>query len=352
MTTHVYCTYFDRHYLSRGLALYRSLQRYQPGAELWVLCLDEEAERTLGVLDALHLRVLSLKWLEEAQPALTAAKATRSRIEYYFTLTPSLIQQVRAQTHADRVTYLDADLYFFHDPSPIEREIGDAPIAIIEHRFPPALAHLQMYGRFNVGWLSFSRAAAAGDCLERWESQTIDWCYDRLEGDKFADQKYLDEWPHLYGDAVHVVDHPGANVAPWNLGRHRLETCEEGLCVDGTPVLFFHFHGMKQLGTSVVDTRLRDYGATVRREVLHRLYAPYVEELATIGRALGERQIAPQGIRSAAVSRHRLSPPLRNAVRFIRAWKQRPPRRDLVSVTPTADLPGSRPDLARDALPD
>ena len=37
MSDRVYCSYFDHNYLSRGVALYRSLQRHAPGARLWVL---------------------------------------------------------------------------------------------------------------------------------------------------------------------------------------------------------------------------------------------------------------------------------------------------------------------------
>src|SRR5258707_14734037 len=51
MAKRVYCTYFDHNYLSRGLALYHSLQRHAPGARLWVLCLSEACHQTLAALD-------------------------------------------------------------------------------------------------------------------------------------------------------------------------------------------------------------------------------------------------------------------------------------------------------------
>ena len=59
MNDRVYCTYFDHNYLSRGLALYHSLQRHAPGARLWVLCLSE---RCFDVLQQSALPFQPLAW--------------------------------------------------------------------------------------------------------------------------------------------------------------------------------------------------------------------------------------------------------------------------------------------------
>src|SRR5262249_17989444 len=143
-------------------------------------------------------------------------------VEYYFTLTPCLpLHILKTAPDVLRLTYVDADLFFFADPQPIMDEIGDAAIGVIEHRFPDDLVDLERYGRFNVGWLTFRNNATGLRCLEVWGGQCLDWCYDRLESGRFAEQKYLDEWPLRYG-SVRIIQHRGANVAPWNLNRFEI----------------------------------------------------------------------------------------------------------------------------------
>src|SRR5215475_12977085 len=103
------CTYFDRNFLVKGLTLYRSLVRHMPGKfELWVLCLDDITYELLSrlALDGLH--PISMSEFEAGDTALLAAKETRSRVEYFFTCTPSLpLFVLRRNPGLETVTYLD-----------------------------------------------------------------------------------------------------------------------------------------------------------------------------------------------------------------------------------------------------
>ena len=145
--TRYFCTYFDRNYLSRGLALYRSLQRYCPDFELWVLCMDRICFEALTTLALPGMHAIALHDFEKGDYDLLAAKENRTPIEYYFTCSPSLpLFILNNNPQVDLITYLDADLFFFAELKPIYEELADRSIGIIGHRFPPFLKDNEQFG--------------------------------------------------------------------------------------------------------------------------------------------------------------------------------------------------------------
>ncbi|MEY4938636.1 MAG: hypothetical protein RIQ93_371 [Verrucomicrobiota bacterium] len=213
------CTYFDRGFLIQGLALWRSLAAHDSAAVLWVLALDDFTTDFLRQLGEARLRVVPLARLERDDPELATARANRTRIEYYFTISPCWpIWLLRTQPEIDRITCLDADLFFFASPAPIfaAMEEARASVLITPHRFPRKLQHYEKHGKFNVGVLSFRNDEVGRSCLEDWRARCLAWCHDRLDADRYADQKYLDAWPRRLGQALVVLTHSGVNRAPWN----------------------------------------------------------------------------------------------------------------------------------------
>lgn len=271
-----FCTSFDHRYVAKGLAMWRSLKAHRPDAVLHVLCMDELCEAVLSGLDLQDVHLHRLAAVEEADPDLLRTKGTRSRTEYYFTITPCFPRHLlRSGLAAARLTYVDADLFFMADPQAIFDDIGSRSIGLIEHRFAPALADRLVYGRFNVGWITFGNDAVGRACLDAWRTACLDWCYDRLEDGRFADQKYLDAWPEQFA-SVAIVAHPGANLAPWNLGRHSLTASNGQPQADGLPVLFFHAHGFQLTGTTEGHRiNLADYAATTTPVLEDAILSPY-----------------------------------------------------------------------------
>lgn len=307
-----FCTLFDRNYLFRGLALYRSLERHAGKFTLFVLCMDDESFGTLSRLRLPNARPVRLAEFEDA--ALLQAKKTRSPLEYYWTCTPSLpLFVLEREPRADVVTYLDSDLFFYADPGPLFEEMGSASVMIHEHRFPPRLGHLAKHGRYNVGWVSFRRDDRGLAVLRRWREQCIDWCYHRPEEGRLGDQSYLDTWTRDF-DRVHVMRHNGGGLAPWNIEQYAITNRPDGrVFVDGDPLIFYHFHGVRTFEDGSIQRTHDAY--RLRPADIRLVYDPYAVALED---ARSEVQRVAPGFRFGL--EHRDAPAAKDAMLDVRAF--------------------------------
>jgi hypothetical protein len=177
-------------------------------------------------------------------PELLAVKPGRTRGEYCWTITSFTFQAVLdREPAAKRVTYLDADVFFFDDPRVLLRELDDSGkhVLITEHAYAPNYDRSHDSGRFCVQFLSADRSAGAGQVLRWWQERCLEWCFARYENGRFGDQVYLDQWPTLFGDKVHIVRQVEKTLAPWNV---RYFAQRAGGQV--RPVMY-HFHGLRLL---------------------------------------------------------------------------------------------------------
>jgi len=285
-----FCTYFDVNYLAQGITLYRSLSEHcDKPFRFYILCLDEETFDVLQRLNQENIIPIAMESVEEWDVRLLSAKENRSRIEYYFTLSPALPAFVMENfEHVDCVSYLDADLFFFASPKPIFEELGDASILIIGHRFSKHLKQREVCGLYNVQYLTFRNDAQGRGCLEHWRNQCIEWCHDRLEDGKYADQKYLNAWPELY-DRLIVSQLKGAGLAPWNVHGVQIKSNGKGVTVDGEPLIFFHFHGFKWLGWTWCKTGFGCYYANIDQRGKKLLFTSYLKSMKETARLLSEK---------------------------------------------------------------
>lgn len=240
-----YCTLFDRNYLFKGIALYRSLEEFGGDFILHILCMDDVTYALLDRMTLVRARLIRREDFED--PALIRVKPTRTVAEFCWTCTPSLpLYVLRTHPDVDLITYLDADLYLFSSPEPIFSEFGDQSILIVEHKFSPQFSEHAVNGKYNVEWLTFRRDELGMAALVWWRERCLEWCYYRLEDGKLGDQKYLDDWPERFR-GVHVLNNVGGGVAPWNMSSYTITLQDAHVYVDGTPLIFFHFHKFRIL---------------------------------------------------------------------------------------------------------
>jgi hypothetical protein len=230
---------------------------------------------------------LKLEELERHDTALHAAKQNRSLLEYYFTCTAALLTWLfDTRPEIDVLTYLDADLFFFARPDFLLEDFANGSTLIIPHRFSAKNEKHIKWGIYNVGWVSFRRDQDGLLCLGWWRERCLEWCYDIEEADRFADQKYLDAFPRLFA-RVQIDNHPGVNLAPWNLDNYQLTAgSQDKPLVEGQPVVFFHFHRLRRITSYLWRTAHQEFGAPLDKTVRRLLYKPYLAELAAAERHL------------------------------------------------------------------
>jgi hypothetical protein len=282
-----YCTIFDCNYLPRGLALYESLKRGGDEFALWILCLDEAARAKLQSLRLPQLRLLGLEDLEAVDRDLLAAKSNRSALEYCFTCKAPLVLYIFGKdSSADSVTYVDGDIFYFSDPALVDAEIGDGSIAITPHAFPACLQERTIYGIYNAGWIWFRRDENSLRCLKWWREKCIEWCYMPCKPGLHADQKYLDKWPELF-QGVKSLNHPGINLGLWNISSRHLSVEKGILCASGRPLIFYHFHALKQISPLIFDPHWADYHVKPTSYLRRLVYLPYLQALRGAARMSG-----------------------------------------------------------------
>jgi len=263
-----YVTLFDSLFLPQGLALHMSMERHVGEYTLWILCVDDEAHEVLTKLSLHNVRLLKLSQLETKE--LLEVKPGRTKGEYCWTLTRFAPRFVfETEPSINRVTYLDADLWFRKSPAPIFKEFADSRkcVLITDHAYAPDNDESATSGQYCVQFMVFTRDG--GELVRKWwEDRCIEWCFDRFEDNKFGDPKYLDDWPERFNDYVHVLANKEFALAPWNATRYPYGHA-----------VFWHFQSLR-IESGKGGSFVAHFGTYILpRLTIKHIYLIYVDDL-------------------------------------------------------------------------
>lgn len=276
-----FCTLFNSFYLSRGLAMYHSLLEQTTDFHLFIFAFDDSCYQILTDLKLSNATIIPLEEFETQE--LLAVKGSRTQGEYCWTCTSSTIWHCIHTYGLSNCTYIDADLLFFSDPKVLTDEMGENAILITSHRYSSEYDQSALSGIYCVQFVTFKNTEQGLKALDWWRKACLEWCFNRFEDGKFGDQKYLDDWPERF-EGVHVLQHPGGGLAPWNTNRYAYEEADGKVWVRDAssgrvPVVFYHFHDFRY---SIQESfRLTAEQYRLNKEVINLIYKPYVKALLT-----------------------------------------------------------------------
>lgn len=301
-----FCTLFDSYYLLKGLGLYQSLVEVTDDFHLYVMAFDKDSYQKLKDCALNHMTVELLDDFET--PELLKAKQDRTKAEYCWTAGPSVIYHFLTKYHLDKITYLDSDLFFLSSPEIIEKETCGSSVVITEQNISEEAA--KRYGRYCVQYMTFKNDDDGLGALTWWRDKCIEWCYQIMEPTRYADQKYIDEFPKRWKN-VCVLKNMGAGIAPWNM--HRYQYKENSLVYHGHeyPLVFYHMHGVKMdVEDDILYVRSLNY--KLGDEVIRLFYQPYASLLKNVLNKYMRKQLKGYVVKDL---------PFRKVVEYkIRAW--------------------------------
>lgn len=277
-----FVTLFDNNFLPMGMALHHSLMQHAQPFHLWIVCMDELVEKHLSKISLPNVTLLPLREIENDD--LKRVKASRTKGEYCWTMTPFTPQAVfEKDKSVEKVTYLDADLFFFDSPQVLLQELIDSGkhVLITEHAYALEYDRSTTSGRFCVQFMTFCNTDEAQKVMNWWQDKCIEWCYNRSEDGKFGDQKYLDIWPEKFKDEVHVSRQTHKTLAPWNVSFFAKN--ENG---DLKPV-FYHFHSFRIISSK----RCQLYYGYVIGKKGFKLYKYYINAIRIMRKILLKNNI-------------------------------------------------------------
>jgi hypothetical protein len=217
-------------------------------------------------LDLPQMRLLDLSQLET--PELLAVKSGRTKAEYCWTLTPWSIQWVlEIHPDAQRVTYLDADLYFLKSPAPIfsEFEASGREVLITEHGYAPEYDQTPTAGRYCVQFVPVVRGLGE-HVLHWWRDRCLEWCFARSERGLFGDQTYVESFETNFPGLIYSVGPDCRFQAPWNSSIFRF-----------SDAVLFHFHGLRILSSDLISASSGIY--LLPPPAISCIYKPYCDLL-------------------------------------------------------------------------
>ena len=282
-----FCTLFNTTYLSRGLAMYQSLEKHCANFHLYIFAFDTHCFQVLFSLQLSHATIISLDEFENN--SLLAVKKERTAGEYCWTCASSTIKYCLETYQLEHCTYVDADLLFFNDPVVLIAEMENKSVLITEHKFTPCYDQSEASGRYCVQFMTFKHTKEGMEVLNWWIEACLNWCFNRVEDGKFGDQKYLDDWQTRFS-TVHVLKHLGGGVAPWNVQQYSFKnklnrvTGKEILTGEQFDLVFYHYHGFHYTSNNCYS--LSDNVYEILRNPVNHIYRPYSLSLSKAERTI------------------------------------------------------------------
>lgn len=237
-------TVVTRNYFHRARVLMADVARHLPEARRIVYLADDPA----GLIDG------AAEGVEIVPPAAYAPSMYRHFAFMFPANAMCFILKAHASAHMlrqrreDTHLYFDTDMRVYARPTHLLEALQRSAMVVTPHlSYPERNAQTNLdiarSGAFNAGMFGVAPKRGVEEFINWWANQMSD--PHRANADFSWDQGWLGLAPAMLDD-LHVLRHPGYNVAYWNLHERPLGAIRaDGTWeVAGEPLVVYHFSGI------------------------------------------------------------------------------------------------------------
>lgn len=192
---------------------------------------------------------------------------------------------------AKNLTYFDPDIIIFQKLDELLSNLEKYPAVLTPHigspiddRLTPNELHHLNTGIYNLGFVAFRRKPETLEYIKWWEHKLRYECLIDLCDGLFVDQNWMNFLPVFVPD-TYIENHPGYNMAYWNIHERTLESKNNKYLVNEKyPLIFFHYSGYDP-GKQDVLSKYQDRFELKNRPDLHSVFKYYKDQLLNNGNA-------------------------------------------------------------------
>jgi lipopolysaccharide biosynthesis glycosyltransferase len=185
----------------------------------------------------------------------------------------------------DRIIYLDPDILVYQPFIDLEKVLDVNEIVITPHFTTPinddknqSEKDFLNTGLYNLGFIALKKGVESQKLLEWWAKRLETEAYINLAEGMFTDQIWINFAP-LFFNKVHIFQHPGYNMAYWNLHERYLVEVNKVVKENSSyPLVFFHFSGYNPLKPEVLS-KYQDRFTFENRKDVEGLFKEYANLL-------------------------------------------------------------------------
>jgi hypothetical protein len=241
-------TICSANYLPFAKSLGDSIVGHNPDYLFWIILVDKHKNINYSFFEPHRIIYID----ELSLPAFEEMNNRYDIFELSCALKPFVTEWILENSpESEVVCYFDSDIVVYNRLTEISASLNNAAVLLTPHILTPLPndgkasneAVLLQAGLYNAGFFAVNHRPQALKFLKWWKERLINKCFNDVRNGLFVDQLWLNFAP-LYFDEVHLLQHPGYNVAYWNLHERRVLLLPDKKTVnDQYPLVFFHFSG-------------------------------------------------------------------------------------------------------------